>query len=109
MELENFTLNRIDALLKKKGWTKYRLSKESDVPYATITHMYKRNTVPSMPTLERLCHAFNVSMAQFFYEGKGVIEMAPAQRELLECYNRCGTKKRELILKLAKDVEESAL
>jgi len=104
MEFENQILNRINALCHERNWTTYKLAKESNIPYATLTHMLKRNTVPTLPTLEKLCCAFNISLSQFFYSGKDIIELSSEQLELLEYFDGCNSEKRELILNIAKSI-----
>ena len=50
--------NRIRQLMEERGWTDYRLAKESGLSHSTISNMFKRNNAPSIPTLEVVCQAF---------------------------------------------------
>ena len=73
--MEDFTTNdvlwRIEELLNMRHWTHYRLAKESGIPYSSISNMFNRNTVPSVPTLMKICCGLNISMSDFFrYEEK---------------------------------------
>ena len=43
---------KIKQLLKQRGWSAYRLAKESDLSDSTIANIIKRNAVPSVTTLE---------------------------------------------------------
>ena len=43
--------NRIKQLMEERGWTDYRLAKESGLSHSTISNMFKRNNAPSIPTL----------------------------------------------------------
>lgn len=43
--------SRLEELLKKQGWTKYRLSKESKLPESTLSNIFHRGTVPTIATL----------------------------------------------------------
>ena len=61
---------RIKELLKQRGWTAYKLSKQSGLAESTVNNILKRNTVPSVTTLESICGGFGMTMAQFFAEGK---------------------------------------
>lgn len=60
---------RIKQLMKERNWTDYRLAKESGLSYSTVTNMFNRNNAPTLPTLEAVCIAFGITMAQFFTEG----------------------------------------
>ena len=74
---------RIQRLLTEHGWTPYRLAKESGLSDATVGNLFRRNTVPSMATLEAICHGFGITLAQFFAEGD-VIELSPELKELFD-------------------------
>ena len=102
--MEDFTtydvLLRIEELLKIRHWTHYRLSKESGIPYSSISNMFKRNTVPSVPTLMKICNGLNIRMSDFFrYEekvfsetitlAKNIEELDEYKKNLLMTYINC--------------------
>lgn len=73
--VEEFTTNtvllRIEELLHIRHWTHYRLAKESGIAYSSVSNMFNRNTVPSVPTLFKICSGLKISMSDFFrYEEK---------------------------------------
>ena len=45
---------RIRVLMNERGWTPYRLAKESGLSDGTVGNIFRRNTVPSMATLEAI-------------------------------------------------------
>lgn len=48
---------RIKDLCNAYSWTYYRLAKESDITYSTLSAMLNKGTIPSIPTLERYVKA----------------------------------------------------
>ena len=62
----NDTLKRINELLDKRNWTLYKLAKESDIPYSSLSSMFQKNNQPTIATLEKICTAFQISMSEFF-------------------------------------------
>lgn len=60
---------RIKQLMEERGWTDYRLAKEANLSHSTVTNMFNRNNAPTLPTLEAVCRAFGITLAQFFSEG----------------------------------------
>lgn len=60
------TQKRIKELMAERGWTDYRLAKEANLSHSTITNMFNRNKAPTPPTLEAVCQAFGITLAQFF-------------------------------------------
>ena len=74
---------RIRALMNDRGWTPYRLAKESGLSDATVGNIFRRNTVPSMGTLESICRGLKITLSQFFAEGE-TVELTPELKELFE-------------------------
>lgn len=72
---------RIRQLLTSRGWSEYKLAKEAGLSQSTISNLFRRNTVPSIPTLETLCKGFGITLAQFFAQGE-FVELSPEQQEL---------------------------
>ena len=54
--------------LKKRGWTKYRLSKEAGIPYTTIENMFHRNSTPSFQTVLKIFAAFGMKTGMEFLD-----------------------------------------
>ena len=69
--------------MSDRGWTAYRLAKESGLSESTLANIFKRNTVPSISTLEAVCAAFGISLAQFFAE-QDMVELTPELKELFD-------------------------
>ncbi|MBQ8620571.1 MAG: helix-turn-helix transcriptional regulator [Clostridia bacterium] len=76
-------LERLRHLMDERGWTVYRVARESGLSEKTVYNIYSRNTMPSIPTLEAICNAFGITLAQFFADGK-LIEMSLDLEEVFE-------------------------
>lgn len=74
---------RIRQLLDAQGWSQYKLAKVSGLSESTIANLFKRNTVPSISTLEQICSGFGITLSQFFAEGD-MVEMTSELKELFE-------------------------
>ena len=77
------THERLRQLMNKRGWSEYRLSKISGLSESTIANIFKRNTLPSINTLEIICDAFGITLSQFFAEND-TVELTPELKELFE-------------------------
>lgn len=88
----NNILLRISALLEERNWTIYRLSKESDVPYTSISNMFARNTEPTVHTLSKICDGFGISLSTFFNtpltRNPNTFVLNDEERNLIDLY-RC--------------------
>lgn len=72
-------LERIRNLMSERGWTEYKLAKESELPQSTISTLFSRNNLPSIPTLEAICGGLGITMSQFFAEGE-LVELTKEQK-----------------------------
>ncbi len=76
-------LKKITAQRSARNWTEYQLAVRSGLPQSTISSWYRKNMLPSISSLQKICGAFDMSMAQFFSEGS-LRELDSDQKELLD-------------------------
>lgn len=76
-------LERLNAMLKARDWTRYRLSKESGLTESTLANIFQRNAMPSLDTLERICAGFGITLSQFFADGE-MVELTPELKEVFD-------------------------
>ena len=62
-------LERITELREQKHWTEYQLAEHSGLTQSTISSWYRKDILPTLPSLERICLAFGITMSQFFDDG----------------------------------------
>ena len=77
-------LDRITSYRNQKGWTEYQLATKSGVTQSTISSWYRKDLVPSIPSLEKICSAFGITLSQFFSENEEPYVLTKTQRNLLE-------------------------
>ena len=97
-------LQRIYELREERGWSEYRLSTESGIPQSTISSWYKKEILPTLPSLERICNAYNMTLSQFFADKGSAIELTEEQQVLLDNWNRLDKEQRNNILNLIKSM-----
>lgn len=81
------------------GWTEYRLAKESGLSHSTIANMFRRNNAPTLPTLEAICAAFHISLAEFFSDGEAS-DLTDEQRELFAKWRTLTPEQKKALLQL---------
>ena len=97
-------IQKIKELAKERGWTEYRLVKKSGLPASTISNIYHRDTIPSIPTLEILCDTFGITLSQFFGEGDATF-LSEEQKKLLDHWSTIKPAQREILLQLLETME----
>ena len=89
----------IKQLMEERSWTDYRLAKESNLSHSTVTNMFNRNNAPTLPTLEAVCKAFGITLAQFFTEGNSP-ELTEEQRLLFAKWSTLKDDQKQALLAL---------
>lgn len=74
---------RLRQLLNERGWTEYRLSKKCGLSESTLANIFRRNTMPSITTLEAICNGFGITLSQFFAEDD-MVELTPELKNLFD-------------------------
>lgn len=87
----------ITKLRTMRGWSEYKLSVESGIPQSTISSWYRKGACPSVASLEAICKAFGISIAQFYGEDNA---LTAEQKQLLEAYSCMTDEQRKALLQL---------
>ena len=90
------TKQRIRELMAQRQWSEYRLAIASGLSQSTIANIFSRNTTPSIATLESICSAFGITLAQFFSDGE-MVELTPEQREMFSAWSSLSTHQKEAL------------
>ena len=93
-------MNRLERLMKERNWTAYRLAKETGLSASTMSNMFRRNTIPSIPTLEMICEAFGITLAQFFAEDWNMVELTAEQKAFFDRWVDLTPQQKELLEQL---------
>ena len=92
---ERWITDRIMELCRIRGWTVYRLAKESGITYSTLCTMLHKDNAPSVYTLVRLCGGFRITLAEFFDDGNRRAELSREQCDLLETWECLSEENRD--------------
>lgn len=92
-------LVRLQKLLEDRGWTEYRLSKECGLSQSTIGNIFRRNTVPSLDSLEKICVSFGITLSQFFADND-MIELTPDLKVIFEKWKLLSPAQKEALLQM---------
>ncbi|MBQ2867725.1 MAG: helix-turn-helix transcriptional regulator [Firmicutes bacterium] len=93
-------LKTITEYRTERGWTEYHLSERSELPQSTISSWYRKGTVPTLASLEKICTAFGVTLSQILAENDDPVTLTTEQRELLERWTRLTPEQQEVIFQL---------
>ena len=97
---ENEVLERIQYFLKLKHWSIYKLAKESKLPYSSLNNIFVRKTSPTIPTLEKICDGFGISVSEFFSYQTNPLKsdnLTEKEQDIVNSYRSLSEKDKELL------------
>lgn len=95
-------LQRITYYRNKKNWTEYQLAEESGLTQSTISSWYRKDILPSIPSLEKICNALGITLSQFFSTEDDDFSLTSLQKELLNEANRLTETQQQALIQFFK-------
>lgn len=78
-------LEKITQLRLERNWSEYQLAEKSGLTQSTISSWYRKNMLPTIPSLSKICDAFGISLSQFFLEDNNyTVQITEQQQRLLQ-------------------------
>ena len=68
--------NRIKELCEERGWSQYRLIKESGIPQSSFYNMMDRESIPQLDMIQRICDGLNITLGDFFADDRAAEELS---------------------------------
>ena len=90
-------VGRIRKENEKRGWTVYRLAKEANLSHSTLTNMMHRGTCPSLTTIENVCEAYGITLAEFLHGQADLIHLNAEQKRHLDRWNLLTEKQQRAV------------
>lgn len=100
---EEEVLKRLRFFMKQKGYSENRLALESGITQSTINSMFKKNNLPSLPTLIKICNGLGITISQFFQaDNTDAFTTSQKQQFFLDEMNSIKKDEQEIIEELIK-------
>lgn len=93
-------LTVITQYREARGWTEYQLAERSGLPQSTISSWYRKNMMPSISSLEKICTAFGITLSQLFAENNAPVSLTESQKKLLEHWSKLSEDQQAVLLAL---------
>lgn len=84
-----------------KGFSIYKLSKETDISQNHISAIENDKRQPTVETLERLAAPMGITLAELFNESENAAFLTTDERELVENYRSMPKESADLLYKLS--------
>ena len=93
-------LKKITECRLERGWTEYHLAERSEVPQSTISSWYRKGTLPSLTSLDKICTAFGLTLSQLLAESDDLVSLTESQKAMLDRWSRLTPEQQEIIFQL---------
>lgn len=91
-------LNKIRELQGDRGWTDYKLAQEADIPLPTLSSLFQRKNPPKLDTLQSICKAFGLTLAQFFLEDEKIEVLSDSEKAMLQVFRKLSPKQQQALI-----------
>lgn len=104
MRVEEYVAARVKELCAKHKVSQYRLAQRTGMSQTALGNIMKMKSVPTVPTLERICDAFGITLAQFFAGEGARPDLTPAESEILQTWDGLGEAERRILLQFVRSL-----
>ncbi len=101
MQQDNYSeiLERITTMRRDRNWSEYQLAEKAGMTQSTISSWYNKNMLPCIPSLDKICKAFDISLSQFFWDPNDEVAVLSApQKKLLEASRKLEPKQIDALI-----------
>ena len=91
---------KIEELRFQRGWSMYELAQESGITQSTLTSLIKRGNPPKIDTLQCICDAFGITLAQFFMDEEHLEILSEDEKKVVELFRKLPQNKRHALIDL---------
>ena len=92
-------LGEITQYREERGWSEYQLAEKSGLPQSTISSWYRKNMMPTVASLEKICDAFGITLSQLFAQDD-TVSLTASQRKLLQAWAKLNEEQQEAVFAL---------
>ena len=101
--MENI-LDTITAYRKERKWSLYDLAAHAELKPSTISTWYNDNAIPTIPSLVKICDAFQITLSELFAKAEGSesvpVALTPQQMQVIEKWAVLRPDQQEAVLNL---------
>lgn len=106
MRAEDYVADRIKELCNKHGFSKYRLAQLTGMSQTALGNIFAKTSIPTIPTLEKICEAFDISLAQFFAGEGERPDLTDGQKEVLKLWSGMNPEEQRILLTFIRSLEQ---
>lgn len=83
LDIEEFVAQRFDNLCEQRDISRYEIAKRTGISQTALSNILHMKQTPTLYTLDKICKAFNISIAEFFSTPESIAGLSDEQKEFL--------------------------
>ncbi|MCR5736127.1 MAG: helix-turn-helix transcriptional regulator [Eubacterium sp.] len=92
-------LDKITKLREERHWSEYQLAEKSGLTQSTISSWYRKDMLPSIPSLNKICDAFGITLSQFFLEDNDTtVSLSKKELHLLNIFSKLSKEQSDALI-----------
>jgi len=99
-------LDKIVELRKERNWTEYQLAEKAGLAQSTISTWYRKRMIPTIPSLEKICDAFGITLSEFFldknFQSDYIVQLTSEQYDIMEATSKLDSAQKKALLAFLK-------
>lgn len=103
--MEDYIAMKIEELCSKSGITRYQLSLRSGISQSALSDIVKKKNVPTLITVERICTAFEITLAQFFAQEEAIPDLSEEQKKLLQLWHGLTLEEKKIVTTFIESIQ----
>lgn len=105
MRMEDYIAMKIEELCSKSGITRYQLSLRSGISQSALSDIVKKKNVPTLISVERICTAFGITLAQFFAQEEAIPDLSEEQKKLLQLWHGLTLEEKKIVTTFIESIQ----
>ena len=106
MRIEEYIAVRVKELCDEHHMSRYRLAQLTGMTQTALGNIMTNKSVPTVLTIERICDAFGISLAQFFTKEGVRPDLTAEQKELLDTWDVLDRKERDILMTFVRSLKD---
>ena len=101
-------LEKIEQMRLDRNWSEYELSKRANLPQTTINTWYRKQQIPTLHSLNRLCEAFGITLSELVADRNDPMEISLQDQEMLRLFHCLQPYQKERLMRFLESITEHA-
>ena len=107
LRVEDYVAERVKELCEKRSVSKYRLAQLTGMSQTAVGNIISKVSIPTLPTLKKICDAFGMTLAQFFTADGIRPDLTDMQNEIIETWDDLDKEEQRILINFVRSLKKN--